>query len=117
MSKNSTTEAAGLFAGEAWFDPIEAALRERVRGFLEELVEQEATAALGRRRYQRGADRGYRNGRRSRRLLGSFGPVEVAVYGNDIFNAITLGNGNDVVNCGGGGSHVFAGDGDDNLFG
>ena len=52
MSKNSTTEAAGLFAGEAWFDPIEAALRERVRGFLEELVEQEATAALGRGRYQ-----------------------------------------------------------------
>jgi hypothetical protein len=62
MSKDSTTETASLFAGEAWFDPIEAELRKRVRGFLEELVEQEATAALGRRRYQRGADRGYRNG-------------------------------------------------------
>ena len=80
MQKNSTSvEAAPLFAGEAWFDPIEAALRERVRGFLEELVEQEATAALGRGRYQRGAAAGYRNGTRSRRLLGSFGPVEVAV--------------------------------------
>jgi hypothetical protein len=44
MSKNSMTEAAPLFAGEAWFDPIEAELRERVRGFLEEMVEQEATA-------------------------------------------------------------------------
>jgi transposase-like protein len=72
-------EAAPLFAGEAWFDPIEAALRERVRGFLEELVEQEATAALGRGRYQRGAAAGYRNGTRSRRLLGSFGPVGVTV--------------------------------------
>src|SRR5690348_13148310 len=80
MQKNSTSaEAAPLFAGEAWFDPIEAALRERVRLFLEELVEQEATAALGRGRYQRGADRGYRNGRRSRGLLGSFGPIEIAV--------------------------------------
>ena len=80
MQKNSTpVEAAPLFAGEAWFDPIEAALRERVRGFLEELVEQEATAALGRGRYQRGAAAGYRNGTRSRRLLGSFGPVGVTV--------------------------------------
>ena len=79
MSKNSTTEAALLFAGEAWFDPIEAELRTRVRGFLEEMIEQEATAALGRSRYQRGAGRGYRNGTRSRRLLGSFGPIEIAV--------------------------------------
>src|SRR3954452_268220 len=79
MDKNSTTEAAPLFSGEAWFDPIEAELRERVRLFLEEMIEQEATAALGRGRYQRGAAAGYRNGARSRRLLGSFGPVEIAV--------------------------------------
>ena len=52
MQKNSTSaEAAPLFAGEAWFDPIEAALRERVRLFLEEVIEQEAAAASeGRRR-------------------------------------------------------------------
>jgi putative transposase len=79
MEKNSTTDAAPLFSGEAWFDPIETELRERIRGFLEEIVEQEATAALGRGRYQRGAVAGYRNGTRSRRLLGSFGPVEIAV--------------------------------------
>ena len=79
MEENSTTETPSLFAGEAWFDPIEAELRERVRGFLEEMIEQEATAALGRGRYQRGAAAGYRNGTRSRRLLGSFGPVEIAV--------------------------------------
>src|SRR6187549_242712 len=80
MQKNSTpAEPTPLFAGAAWFDPIEAELRERVRLFLEEMVEQEATAALGRGRYQRGASAGYRNGTRSRRLLGSFGPVEIAV--------------------------------------
>lgn len=80
MEKNSTTvERASLFAGEGWFDPIEAELRERVRQFLEEMIEQEATAALGRNRYQRGAAAGYRNGTRSRRLLGSFGPIEIAV--------------------------------------
>ena len=73
MEKNSTSNAAPLFSGEVWFDPIEAELRQRIRGFLEEMVEQEATAALGRGRYQRGAAAGYRNGTRSRRLLGSFG--------------------------------------------
>jgi putative transposase len=76
---STTTEAAPLFAGDVWFDPIEAELRERVRQFLEEMIEQEATAALGRGRYKRGAAAGYRNGRRKRRLLGSFGPVEIAV--------------------------------------
>ena len=65
MEKNSTTDAAPLFAGDAWFDPIETELRERVRSFLEEMVEQEATAALGRGRYQRGAAAGYRNGTRN----------------------------------------------------
>src|SRR5881227_573014 len=79
MEKNNTTDAAPLFSGEAWFDPIEAELRQRIRGFLEEMIEQEATAALGRGRYQRGAAAGYRNGTRTRRLLGSFGPVEIAV--------------------------------------
>ena len=79
MEKNSTSNAAPLFSGEVWFDPIEAELRQRIRGFLEEMVEQEATAALGRGRYQRGAAAGYRNGTRSRRLLGSFGSVEIAV--------------------------------------
>ena len=51
MEKKSTMpEAVPLFAGDAWFDPIEAELRERVRQFLEEMIEQEATAALGRGR-------------------------------------------------------------------
>jgi hypothetical protein len=34
MEKNSTaTPETSLFDGTAWFDPIEAGLRERIRGF------------------------------------------------------------------------------------
>ena len=66
---------------KAWFDPIEAGIRGRIRGFIEELLEQELTAALGRARHERAAGeaKGYRNGTRERQLLGSFGPVEVDV--------------------------------------
>ena len=42
MEQGSTkAEAADtmLFAGEAWFDPIEAGIRDRVRGFIQELLE------------------------------------------------------------------------------
>ncbi len=76
--KRPAAEAA-LFAGEAWFDPIEAGLRERIRGFIEELIEQELTEALGRRRYERGGAAGHRHGRRERRLVGFFGPMEISV--------------------------------------
>lgn len=84
MGQNSTTadsDGTELFTGEAWFDPIEAGVRDRVRGFIEELLEQELTAALGRHRHERAADapNGYRNGSRERRLLGSFGPVRIGV--------------------------------------
>jgi transposase-like protein len=69
-----------LFAGEAWFDPIETRVRGRIRGLIEELVEQELEAALGRGRYERaGGAVGYRHGHRKRQLTGSFGPVEIAV--------------------------------------
>ena len=84
MEETSTkTQADGtaLFTGGAWFDPIEAGIRDRVRGFIEELLEQELTAALGRTRHERatGEPMGYRNGTRERQLLGSFGPVELSV--------------------------------------
>jgi len=54
MDKDSSKGPAeqALFTGEAWFDPIEAGLRGRIRGLIEELVEQELEAALGRGRYQ-----------------------------------------------------------------
>jgi len=84
LEENSTkTDANGttLFAGAAWFDPIEAGIRDRVRGFIQELLEQELTAALGRTWHERaeGTPIGYRNGTRARQLLGSFGPVELSV--------------------------------------
>lgn len=84
MEQGSTTtdaDGTGLFAGKAWFDPIEAGIRDRVRGFIQELLEQELTAALGRGKSERaaGEPRGYRNGTRERQLLGSFGPVAVEV--------------------------------------
>jgi len=84
MEENSTkaqADGTALFAWEAWFDPIEAGIRDRVRGFIEELIGQELEAALGRGRYERDAEapKGYRNGTRERQLLGSFGPVELSV--------------------------------------
>ncbi len=75
--------------GEQWFDPIETAIPDQIRGFIEALVDEELNQALGRARYQRpggAADAdavaetvGYRHGRRDRRLLGSFGPVTISV--------------------------------------
>ncbi len=85
MEEHSTTTTdgtTGLFAGEAWFDPIEAGIRERVRGFIEELLEQELTAALGGRlKHERAAEppKGYRNGTRERELTGSFGAVPLSI--------------------------------------
>src|SRR3954453_19704457 len=81
MDKDSTTAVGpeGLFAGEAWFDPIEAGLRGRIRGFIEAMLEEELAAALGGGRYERGQRRGHRHGRRERRLLGSFGPTTIGV--------------------------------------
>ncbi len=80
-----------LFFGDDWFDSLEAGVRTRIRGFIEELLEAELDAALGRERYERprladdgigggpvvGA--GHRHGHRDRRLMGTFGPVTVRV--------------------------------------
>ena len=90
---------AKLFLGEAWSDPIEAGIRDRIRGFIEQLIEEELAVALGRGRYERRhwgevgspdslpagetADvaplDGHRHGHRERRITGSFGTVEIAV--------------------------------------
>ena len=80
-------EATGpLF--DNWFDPIEAGLRERVRGFIETMLETELEAVLARPRYGRqpaarsdettGAA-GHRHGRRTRTLTGTFGTTEITV--------------------------------------
>lgn len=51
-----------------------------MRSYLQELLEQVVTAALGRLRHGREADAtGYRNGHRERTLVGTFGRVQLAV--------------------------------------
>jgi transposase-like protein len=71
-----------------WFDPIETEVRDRARGFIEELIRGELDDALARQRYQRSkkaADEeeavvtGHRHGSRTRSLTGTFGPVEIEV--------------------------------------
>src|SRR3712207_1176470 len=54
--------------------PEQAADIIGIRSLIEELVEQELEAALGRGRYERGCPVGHRHGHRHRRLTGSFGP-------------------------------------------
>jgi len=80
--------AVGLL--DEWFDPIEAGLRDRVRDFIQTMIESELEAVLSRPRYARrpkadpenngaGGVAGHRHGHRSRSLLGTFGRVEIAV--------------------------------------
>jgi len=77
----STVPAApSPFAGSDWFDPLEEAVRGQVRSFIEELLEEELEAALGRERYQRGAVcNGRRHGHRPRQLVTTFGPLTLSV--------------------------------------
>src|SRR5487761_2598263 len=74
------------FLCDDWFDPLESGVRTRIRGFIEELLEAELDAALGRARYERGrvdgegspkGGVGSRHGHRERSLLGTFGATTV----------------------------------------
>jgi putative transposase len=68
------------FAGSDWFDPLEEAIRGQVRAFIEQLLEEELAAALGRGRYERGAiSTGRRHGHRPRQLVTTFGPLSLSV--------------------------------------
>src|ERR1700759_5747253 len=84
MKHDSTTmptDGIEPFSGDAWFDPIETGIRDRVRGFIDELLEEELTQALGRSRHERTteAGKGQRNGTGERQWLGSFGAVRMSV--------------------------------------
>ena len=92
MTKNTTKTAAiaaGTMLFDDWFDPIEDAVRERVRGVIETIMEEELDATLSRPRYGRRkaagsiADAapsvGSRHGHRTRTLTGTFGKTEIAV--------------------------------------
>ena len=97
MTSITTKPDSSQFTGEMtahffdnWFDPIESAVRERVRGLIEELIHGELDTVLVRPRYGRqvrnidGADAaagvaGHRHGTRTRSLTGTFGKTEIAV--------------------------------------
>ena len=93
MEKDSTKASTSIVGDEHflcgdWFDPLETGVRARIRGFIEELLEAELDAALGRDRYERPAKAGgqapsgaagTRHGHRKRGLLGSFGALSVRV--------------------------------------
>jgi transposase-like protein len=92
--KRDTTELAAEATEEklfdTWFDPVETILRGKVRGFLETMFEEELETALARPRYGRRLEPapdsapttaivGHRHGRRSRKLVGTFGRTEIAL--------------------------------------
>lgn len=92
MTKDTTKTAAvaaDTMLFDNWFDPIEDGVRERVRGFIETMLEEELESALSRPRYGRrkaGSDEdaaapivGCRHGHRKRALTGTFGKTEIAV--------------------------------------
>jgi putative transposase len=93
MTTDSTKPAISRPEGEHflcddWFDPLETGVRTRIRGFIEELLEAELAAALGRDRYERprmgdgdspGGAAGSRQGHRERGLMGTFGSTTVRV--------------------------------------
>jgi len=95
MTSTTTNPAADLpdqetsvYLFDDWFDPIEAGVRDRVRGFIETMIRTELDTVLARPRYARqpaanhGSDAGvasHRHGSRTRTLTGTFGSTEVTV--------------------------------------
>src|SRR4051812_22126750 len=91
MTRDITLPAAGrsetmVFEGAGWFDPLEDAVRGKVRTFIEAILEEELEASLLRKRYERHGDGqataaagGHRHGHRERTLTGTFGAVAIRV--------------------------------------
>ena len=80
-----------VYLFDDWFDPIEAGVRDRVRGFIQAMIDGELDETLMRPRYGRRSASssgkndglvgvaGHRHGHRSRSLTGTFGRTEIAV--------------------------------------
>jgi transposase-like protein len=80
-----------FFLGENWFGPLEERVRDRIRGFIEELLEADFDAVLAPKRYQSptavgsstpvkaSPAAGHRHGHRELQLLGKFGPANIRV--------------------------------------
>src|SRR5260370_40315464 len=79
-----------VYLFDDWFDPIEAEVRDRVRGFIQAMIDGELDETLMRPRYGRRSASssgknnglagvaGHRHGHRSRSLTGTFGRTEIA---------------------------------------
>jgi transposase-like protein len=92
MTKDTTKTAAvaaDIMLFDNWFDAIEDGVRDRVRGFIGTILEEELDAALSRPRYGRRKANGNedaaalvvgcRHGHRKRTLTGTFGKTEISV--------------------------------------
>ena len=92
MTRDTTKTAAvaaDIMLFDNWFDAIEDGVRDRVRGFIGTILEEELDAALSRPRYGRRKANGNedaaalvvgcRHGHRTRTLTGTFGKTEISV--------------------------------------
>jgi hypothetical protein len=69
VAHSGTGTSAQLF--EDWFDPIESAVRDQVRHFIEGLIEAELEEVLARPRYRHQAKTGDVRGEGQRRSAGT----------------------------------------------
>ena len=68
--RNGTMGSTDLLIGRDWLDPLEQQMRGGVHQFLQELIEQAVSEALGRLRHGRAQDAsGYRYGNRPQTLF------------------------------------------------
>ena len=94
ITKPEFSQPAGdtaVYLFDDWFDPIEAQVRVRVRGFIHAMIEGELDETLQRPRYGRRAKSsdgengsviavsGHRHGHRTRSLTGTFGTTDIKV--------------------------------------
>ena len=77
MAKTSTAVEVGQEGSLR--EGLEAAIRERVREIIEMVLQEEVETALGARRSQRVAERGYRHGSKQRKLTLRTGTVQLDV--------------------------------------
>ena len=75
-TKSSISQPASdttVYLFDDWFDPIEAGVRDRVRGFIEAMIEEELETALARRATDASLGRRWRMTRRLSPATGTGG--------------------------------------------
>jgi len=85
MGRENTTEG-GLLSREDRFGFLEEVLREKTRGWIERMVNEELDAALGVGRHERGEERrGYRKGKRNRTFTSRNGKHAICMPRGEYF--------------------------------